>query len=71
MVESGGLMGNEIYVEKGEEVVKEKTAVKYCPIMTSGNVSASQWNQVQTRVQCMGVSCGIWNQATSSCGLIR
>lgn len=48
----------------------EEAPVKYCPIMTSGNVSASQLNQVQTRVRCMGKACGIWDETYEECGLI-
>jgi hypothetical protein len=61
-------------VEGGPEMKdspKETVAEpKYCPIMTAGNVSASQWSPTQTRVQCMGKRCGIWSEGYRECGLI-
>jgi hypothetical protein len=57
------------YQNMDKEVGKENP-VKYCPIMTSGNVAGNSYTPYQNKVVCMGKACGIWNEDTKACGLV-
>jgi len=58
-VESPGTAG-----EKVEEV-------KFCPIMTAGNVIRTEYCTNQLKVRCMGKACGMWSEYFRRCGLIH